>query len=423
MNCRRKSHVFRSVIGTYLSLSMAFGGTTVSAQDWSRFRGPNGSGISHETGIPITWSDDDWLWKVELPGVGHGSPVIWGDRLFLNCASDQGDVRIVQCRSTSSGELLWALEFPAPKHKTHKFNSFATSTPCVDDQHVYVAWGTPEELTLVALTHEGNLAWRAEDLGTVKGGHGFGTSPIVLGEVVIIANDTQAESSLIAVQRMSGEIVWRTPRPGGRLNFSTPCVYRTANGREMLVFVAWPIGVSAVDAASGRLLWETECFDVTKGQRAVASPIVSGELILATSAFVNNPKHLVALRPGESGTVEEIFRVDNSTVPHIPSLLAYDGRLYALADKGIMTCYDLATGRKVWQERLGGNFFSSPICVKGTIYCLSADGICTVIATGDVYQKLGEVDLGEATRATPAVSQGRMIIRTFSHLMAVGTPH
>lgn len=393
--------------------------TNIQAEDWPRFRGTNGAGVSEATTVPVSWTDEDYNWNVELPGVGHGSPVVWGEKLFVNCATDEGKTRLVQCRSTETGELLWAKEFESTSHKAHKFNSFATSTPCVDAERVYISWGTPEELVIIALAHSGDVVWEARNLGQVKGGHGFGTSPIIHGDLLVIANDTAKKSSLIALNRETGEMAWEFPRPGGRLNFSTPCVYSSGSNPDLLIFVAWPIGITAINAQTGKMAWEIESFDVNKGQRAVASPIVYDDLVMANCAFVSNPKHLVVLKP-QAKTAEEVFRVDNSSVPHIPSLLAYEGLLYAWADKGICTCYEIASGYKVWQKRIGGNYFSSPICVNGKIYCVDANGICVVIQSGRTYEELARIDLGEATRATPAVANGQMYLRTFSHLMAIG---
>lgn len=389
------------------------------AEDWSRFRGPNGSGVSESKQIPTSWMENDYRWKVELPGVGHGSPVIRGEKLFVNCASEDGTTRIVQCRSTKSGDLLWEKKFESTKHKTHKFNSYATSTPCVDDQRVYISWGTPQELAIIALTHDGELAWEARNLGKVIGGHGFGTSPIIHNDLLIIANDTEKASSLLALNRKTGETVWEAERPGGRLNFATPCVYPRTDKADLLIFSAWPIGVTAINAETGEQVWEVATYDVNKGQRAVASPLVDNGLIFANCAFVNNPKHLVVLKPTQD-SAEEVFRIDNSSVPHIPSLLVYEGLLYAWADKGICTCYEVESGKKLWQQRIGGNYFSSPVCANGVIYCIDSDGNCVVIKAGREYEELNRIDLGEACRATPAIANDQMFIRTFSHLMAIG---
>lgn len=415
-----KPMTFRFVLRTTALVVFCAAGTMLPGQEWTRFRGPNGGGVSDATTIPESWTAGEVNWRVDLPGIGHGSPVVWGNRVYVNCERDEGLVRILQCRDTGTGELLWEHEFPATTHKKHKFNTFASSTPCVDEHHVYTAWGTPEALSLVALTHDGDVAWEAGNLGGIDGGHGFGTSPIVYGELVVIARDTESDSSLIALNRMTGDIVWNTPRPGGRLNYSTPCVFRQEGRGEVLVFVAWPIGVTAVDPADGSVVWESACFATEHGERAIASPVIYDDLVISTCAFVTSPKHLVALRPGAGSAVDEAYRVDNTTVPHIPSLIVYQDRLYAWSDQGIVTCYAAETGEKIWQSRVGGRFFGSPVCVNGRLYCASADGELIVLATGDEFVELARVDLGEESHATPAVAGGAMFIRTFSHLMSVG---
>jgi len=405
-----------------LSISMAVFAVLgqARAEDWPRFRGPNGSGVAEADVLPAAWSPSDYAWRVELPGVGHSSPVVWGNRVFINAERDDGAVRIVQCHNATDGSVIWSKEFPAATHRKHKFNSFATSTPCVDERAIYVAWATPEALSLRAISHASELLWEVENLGTIKGGHGFGTSPIVYGELVVIARDTEGDSSLIALERESGERVWETPRPGGRLNYSTPCIRSGPHGDE-LVFVAWPIGVTGVNPADGSVLWERACFDTSTGERAIASPIVHGELVLATCAFVNSPKHFVALRPDADGNdAAEVYRVDNTTVPHIPSPLVYQDRVYTWSDQGIVTCYRVESGEKVWQQRVGGTFFGSPICAGGRLYCAESNGEMVVLATGDEFEILARNDLLEETRATPAVADGRMYIRTFSHLQCVG---
>lgn len=403
--------------------------TATSAQEWSRFRGPNGSGISDATSIPVTWTESDLNWKVELPGRGHGSPVVWGDRLFINCANDDGSRRIVQCRDTDTGELIWAQVFAATNHKTHKFNSFASSTPAVDAEHAYVAWGTPAELTLTALTHEGQAVWTAAGLGGVKGGHGFAASPIVYRDLIVLNNDQNGESSLLAIDRRSGELRWRIPRQSTRLSYSTPVVYQHADGREELIFTNWTHGITGVDPESGRVNWEIACFPHEHSERAIASPVLHEDLVIATCAFVNSPKHLVAVRPpnvraasvgSAPNESQEVWRVDNSTVPHIPTMVVYNERLYAWNDQGIVTCYVARSGERVWQKRVGGRFFGSPVCVGRRLYAIASGGEVVVLATGDEFNELGRTLLGEPCQSTPAVSAGRMFIRTDSHLLSIG---
>ncbi|MEW4530764.1 MAG: PQQ-binding-like beta-propeller repeat protein [Maioricimonas sp. JB045] len=408
------------------ALLMSLAAVPVAAQEWPRFRGPNGSGLSNATTVPVTWSDEDYAWRVDLPGMGNSSPVLWKGQLYVNCESDSGRTRILEKRDARTGKLQWRQEFGSSSHRTHKFNTYASSTPCVDEHHVYLAWGTPKELRLAAVDHSGQLVWQSESLGPVKGGHGFATSPIVHDNLVVIARDTEGkgDSALIALDRKTGQTVWTVPRQGGRLNYSTPCVFQPQGRGAQLVFVAWPIGVTGIDAASGKRAWEIAAFSTEQGERAIASPVVHNDMIFATCAFTSSPKHLVALKPGPSGApddMEEVWRVDNASVPHIPSLIVYDGRLYAWSDQGICTCYEAETGRRIWQKRVGGRFFGSPVCVDGRLYCVDDAGICVVIATGDTYKVLARNDLGEPCRATPAVANGMMYLRTISGLAAIGT--
>jgi outer membrane protein assembly factor BamB len=397
-------------------------GAATDAEHWPRFHGPNGSGVGEGTGFPAAWAESEFGWKVALPGTGHGSPVVWGDKLFVNAASDDGSQRIVQCRSTAGGELIWQDSFAAPTHKTHRFNSFATSTPAVDEQHVYAAWGTPDELILVAITHDGAIAWQSAGLGGVVGGHGFGASPIVYKDLVVITreNEPEGDSSLIALDRLTGKVAWQIPRPGGRMNFSTPCLYRNpATGADELIFVSWPIGVTSVDPADGKQLWEIEAFQTEKGERAVASPLVAGDLLLTNCAFTNGPKHLVALRATGPGRVEVAWRVDDNSVPHLPSLAAADGLVFALNDAGICITYNLTDGEKLGQRRIGGNFFGSPVCVDGKVYAVDVDGVVVCLKASPDCEELGRTPLNDLCRSTPAVAGGKLFVRTESHLVCL----
>lgn len=389
-------------------------------QEWTRFRGPNGSGISEAKSVPVKWTESDYRWKVKLPGRGWGSPVVWGRRLFVLAEEHDGAARIVLCINTADGKTQWERRFDSTSHRKHKRNSYATSTPAVDEQRVYVAWGTPKKLTLMALTHAGKIVWE-KDLGPVKGGHGFGASPIVYGDLVVLANDQNGRSSLIAVNRETGRIAWNVPRHSKRLTYSTPCVYERRGRTPELIFTNWRHGITAIDPATGRTNWEVSVFNQSTKERAIGSPVLAGELIIATCGFTNNPKHTVAVRPGDGAqpTVREVYRVERN-VPHIPSPLVYRNRLYLWSDKGIVACYHADTGKLVWQKRVGGNFFGSPVCVDGRLYAVDDRGNVVVLAAGDTFRLLAKNALGEPCQSTPAVSGGTMFIRTQSHLIALG---
>ena len=166
---------------------LACGAPAAQAQEWTRFRGPNGSGES-ETKIPAKWSASDINWKIDLPGAGHSSPVVWGNTVFLTGAKSDGNVFLIFAVDAKDGQLLWKKEFPASNYHIHTQNSFATGTPAVDADRVYVAWATPQAYTLIALTHSGQEVWR-HSLGSFTSQHGFGSSPIVCGDLVVIDDE------------------------------------------------------------------------------------------------------------------------------------------------------------------------------------------------------------------------------------------
>ena len=394
--------------------------SAASAQDWPRFRGPNGSGISSAKTVPVQWSQSDFNWKSRLPGRGHGSPVVWGSRLFVNCeAGERGSERIVVCLDTNTGQELWHKTFQVtPPRKIHKKNTFASSTPAVDADRVYVAWGVTRQISLLALTHDGELDWEA-DLGPFRGGHGFAVSPIVHDDLVVLPNDQDGTSSLVAVDRNSGKLRWTTPRNSKRTSYGTPCVYQPPGREAELIFTDWTHGITAVDPETGRISWEAGVFDTATKQRAIGSPVIAGELIFGTCGFVTAAKRAVAVRPDSSGQVETVLQIDRQ-VPHIPTVLTHKQRLYMWSDQGIVSCIRIADGDVVWTKRIGGNFFGSPVCVDDRLYSISDQGTVVVLAASDSFAELGRNELGESCHSTPAVSDGRMYIRTVSHLISIG---
>ena len=159
-----------------------------AAEEWTRFRGPNGTGLSAAKGIPSEWTEEDYNWNATLPGQGHSSPVVWGDKVFVLSASAESAERIVMCLDTATGKTVWERRYPSHVHDKHLKNSFASATPALDRDHVYCSWSTPEQYTLLALGHDGREAWRV-DLGPVVSQHSTGVSPIVFEDMVILAND------------------------------------------------------------------------------------------------------------------------------------------------------------------------------------------------------------------------------------------
>lgn len=390
----------------------------VEAQDWTRFRGPNGSGISDAKTVPATWTEKDLNWTVELAGSGHSSPVAWENSVLITSA--QADKRFLQCFDASNGKELWQREFKYKNYKKHKNNSFASNTPTVDADHVYVLWQSKTSSPLVAFDHDGKEVWRI-DLGPYLHGQGGGTSPIVYQDMVIVCNDHQKGSFLLAVDRKTGKQKWKIPREGKRACYATPCIFASGDRPAEIVFSHCFEGIVGIDPETGKQNWMIDVFG-TFPQRAVGSPIVAGDLIIANSGALTGDKNVVAVRPSGNGTepeVEEVYRVTKSA-PHVPTTLAFDKWLFLWNDNGIVTCLDVATGEKIWQERVDGSFFGSPICVDGKMYCVDVDGTVVVIAASDEFEMLGRNKLGDSCRSTPAVHQGTLFIRTTNKLFSVG---
>ena len=381
--------------------------------EWPRFRGRNGEGVVTGADIPASWKAGDFIWKIDLPGVGHGSVAIVGERIFLLCGDLRTSERTVVAVSAKDGRILWQKSYRTAKFKGHRFNSPASTTPAVDNENVYLTWGTKEQLTLTALTHTGEQVWQA-DLGAIKGGHGFGASPMVHGDLVVINNDQDGESSLVAVDKRTGQKRWEIPRKSVRLSYSVPVVTRDGT----LVFTNWQHGFTAVDPKSGKVLSDVSVFNLKKKERAVSSPVLAGDLIIGTCGFTNEPKHAVAMRL-KDGRLSEVWRIERN-VPHIPCPIVIRDRVYLWEDKGIGTCVDHQTGKVIWRERIGGaTYFGSPVSDGKKIFCVDADGVVRCIAATDEFQELGQTDLGELCRSTPAIAHGNLYLRTMTRLFAV----
>jgi outer membrane protein assembly factor BamB len=407
-------HLFRIVA----LLAVFVSGARLGAREWPRFRGPNGAGISNADAVPVRWTEKDHNWKIELPGVGHSSPVLWDDKIFLTCAETGTAMRMILRLSAADGSITWRRDYQSKTYRHHRDNSFATSTPAVDAERVYVTWTTPDEVTLLALNHDGREQWR-RNLGPFKSMHGSGTSPIVYDDLVVLANDQKGEAFLIAVDCGTGRTRWQLKRRSGLTPASTPCIYRPQGGAPELIFTSTAHGITSVDPNSGTVNWEVADIFL---DRCVGSSAFGHGLIIASYGFGRRGTRLVAVRLGSKDkNVEPKVEYDiTKSVPLVPTPLIRGDLLFLWADDGNVTCADAATGEQIWRRRVDGSFYGSPICVNERLYCVSKKGDVVVLAASDEFQLLARVPLGELSYATPAVSDGVMYIRTYSHLISVG---
>jgi outer membrane protein assembly factor BamB len=239
--------------------------------------------------------------------------------------------------------------------------------------------------------------------------------------LVVVCNDHAQGSFLLAVDRKTGREVWKVSREGKRACYATPCVYRAAGRSDELIFSHCFEGITGVDPASGEQKWMIDVFG-THPQRAVGSPIVYDDLVIANSGALGGEKNVVAVRPWGDGAgvqVEEVYRVTKNA-PHVPTTVAYADLLFLWSDTGIVTCVRARTGQVVWRNRVGGNYFSSPVCIDGKLYGVELSGEVVVIRAADQFELLGRNPLGRPSRATPAVSGGVMFLRSYSHLCSLG---
>jgi outer membrane protein assembly factor BamB len=395
-------------------------GQFAAAEEWNRFRGPNGAGVSDATTVPAEWTKGDYNWIVDLPGIGHSSPISWGSRLFVSSADDKAKTRTVQCFNASNGEEIWRKDIQFETYKQQKNNSFASSTPTADADHVYVLCHSKVSSPLIAYDHSGDKIWEYE-LGPYLHGQGGATSPIVYHNVVLVAHDHKADSFLVAVDRITGKERWKIPREGKRACYGTPCINTPKDRPSEVIFSHCYEGIIGVDPKTGHQNWHIDVFG-RASQRALGSPVIAGDFVVASSGGVGGERQVVAVKPQRSGEkvlVEEAYRVVRQA-PHVPTPLVYRDWMFLWSDAGIATCIDHKTGKVIWRKRIGGNFYSSPICIDGKIYCVDLDGEVIVIAASDKYELLARNSLGAPSRSTPAVSNGALIIRAESQLISIG---
>jgi outer membrane protein assembly factor BamB len=413
-----------------ISLALALVAWTANAhaQEWTRFRGPNGAGISRAKTVPTKISDGDINWKIELPGSGHSSPVLWGERIFLTSTGDKAGGLSVLCIDASDGQVVWNRDFSLAPFARHQFNSFASATPAVDAERVYVVWNEPEHLMLTALDHSGKKIWQ-RDFGPFVSQHGCGSSPLIYKDKVILVNEqddrkfvkgstNSGKSFIVAVDAKNGKTLWETPRRSAVVSYSTPCVYEPKDDKPALIFNSQAHGIYALDPNSGKVVWE---YDQAFDKRTVSSPVIAGDLILGSCGSGGGGNVITAIKPGDghSRKAELAYQMKQSA-PYVPTGVAMGDLAWLWSDSGILTCLHTPSGAIRYQERIGGNYFGSPVLVDGRVFCVSTAGEVVVVEASDKFKVLHRFPLRELCHSTPAVALGRMFVRTEKHLFSIG---
>jgi outer membrane protein assembly factor BamB len=393
----------------------------VAAENWPRFRGPNGEGIARDTGVPVEWTADNGvLWKTVLPGVGHSSPIVWGDRIFVQSAT--ASERMLLCLRAGDGKILWTHTVTGTKAHTHDKNTLASSTPAADGKHVYAVFWDGEGLDLCALDFEGKPVWKRA-LGSFKSQHGAGLSPMVVEDRVIVADDQDGSAVLLAFGARDGKPLWEAPRRPFRACYSTPFLLER-RGQPAELIVGSTAGLTSYDPRSGKENWNWEWKFDAMALRTVASPVYANGFIVANSGDGSGARHAVAVQINGAGkSAKPVLAWENKKkreFPYVPSMLAWGDYVYYVADNGVAACLELKTGKQVWRKRLDSDMTASPVLIDGKIYAVSEAGDVHVFAAAPTFVPLGSSSVGEQVSATPAVADNRLYIRGDTHLFCIG---
>jgi outer membrane protein assembly factor BamB len=427
-----------------------FASGVYAQENWPQFRGPN-AGVVEDGVLPTTWSTTENIaWVIDIPGRAWSSPIVWGDRIFVTSATvtagdempkkglylggdrdkPSGEVHrwMVYCIDFNSGRILWAkcAHQAVPERPKHLKNSYASETPVTDGRRVYAYFGG---IGLFCYDFEGKQVW-SKQFGSLKmrGNWGTAASPVLYKDRLYIVNDNQEQSFIVALDKKTGEQIWRADRDE-KSNWATPYIWENKRRTEIITSGTDKIRSYSLD---GELLWELGgASGIT-----IPTPFARNDLLYVTSGFVADRKRpLFAIRPGAKGDItlkddqnsnQYIAWCQKQGGPYNPSPIVYGDYLYVLYDRGTLSCYDARTGDEIYSKKkiaAGANAFTaSPWANDGRIFCLSEDGDTFVIQAGTEFKVLGCNKLDEMCMATPAAVRGNLIIRTLSKLYRIRQP-
>lgn len=397
-----------------------------ATEEWPRFRGPTGQGVSQEKSLPTKWSaTDNIAWKSDIPGEGWSSPIVWGDRVFLTTATDGGESCHVRALSRLDGKTLWdTMVFRQTKGHKQTKNSYATPTPVTDGERIYAAFN---DGGIAALTVQGRIAWVNQDVKHYSE-HGLASSPILYKDTLIMSFDGSGkgpdrtlgwqkpwdQSFLLALDKQTGKERWRARRGLSRIAHTTP-ILTTVDGRDELVSSAGDV-IQGFDPQTGERRWSVRA----EGEGVVPSPVQGEGLVFAASGFGKPRLRAVQLeKAGDEKTRKVVWEM-RQNVPMMTSALHVKPYVFVVSDNGIAVCLKAATGEVIWQERLGGNYSASPVYGDDHLYFLSETGETTIVKTGAKFQVIARNRLNEPCQASMAVSRGQLFIRTASRLFCIG---
>ena len=421
-----------------------------NGNNWAQWRGPGGLGVSTETDLPTEWSPTtNIVWKTALPGRGHSSPIVWGDRIFLTTSfkgelvpgrkapvhldfnnkpgyvhPDAVDIEYkhtvkVLAIDATNGTIVWErTAYDGLMYDDHhRKNTYASPTMAADGRLAYAFF---ESLGLYAYGFDGTLKWHADLGGIIKAGLGPGTSPVLYEDLVILQCDQEmgAGSFIVALDRASGKEVWRTAR-SNRRSWATPLLVRVGNHDELVASGAE--SVIAYDPATGKERWRANGTQ----SHPIPSPVAGHGLVFMTAG--SQAKRALAIRLGGTGNLIDspsiVWRYNKGTA-YVPSPILYGKYLYLMTDTGLLTCLDAVTGERMYEGGrvpVPATFTASAVAFDDRILLTSEDGDTFVIKAGPAHEVLRTNSIGEPVYASPAIANGRIYIRGEHHLFAIGS--
>ncbi|MFM8572326.1 MAG: PQQ-binding-like beta-propeller repeat protein [Pirellula sp.] len=401
--------------------------TALHAQESSatRFRGNQGLGAYEQCRVGIPWTEQS-ITKLDLPGIGNGSPVLWkdttiGQRAYLLSASATDATRFVIAVDLANNKVVWNKSYPSSKHRLHQFSTYASSTPAVDEHGIYVAWGEPEHVFVKHLGHDGQERW-TRDFGRYVSQHGFATSPMLLDGKLYLLDSQDAEElepgvapgqdRMLALDAKTGQTLWERPLPTKRVCYGLPSVRTLADGSKEIVCATTALGIFGMDPNTGDIRWNHDCFK----QRVCSSTLLVGSLAIATHGSGGGRDNMLVAYDMQAN--QERFRIQRAA-PYVPTPVALGDLLFLWSDAGIVSCVRLEDGQVLWSERIGGNFFSSPILLGNRLVNVSDAGNVTVLGATDKFEKIATLSIDATVRSTLVANQDTLLLRTYEQLWII----
>ena len=372
------------------------------SQDWPWWRGATHDGIaSPDQHPPVTWSDsENIIWKANLPGRSHGSPIVVGDQVVLTAADSDRNVQTVLCFDRKTGRQLWetVVHEKGLDVKNNEKSSMASAAAACDGDRYFVNFLNGDSVYMTALDRQGKKLWQ-KTLSTYINHQGFGSSPLLYQDLVIGVSDNKGGGAIVAMNRATGDIVWQKVRPA-KPNYSSPVIFHV-EGKDQLFLIGCDL-VTSLNPSTGETFWEvagatTEC---------VTTTVTDGHRIFTSGGYPKNHVGAVAA----DGTGKIVW--ENPTRSYVPSLLTRDGYLFAVMDAGIAMCWKSDTGEEVWKGRLSGTFSSSPVLIGDLIYAANEEGQTFVFkASREELEIVATNQLGNSVFSTPAICGSRIYQR------------